>query len=128
MLNATELRQGLGQFYGTERYHRLTLGNAILATDGVAWLAQNAECFWLVDEIAWGQLDRKVNREEFQVWNLKVQDRSAVLTCENGNGRTVFTKEITYTDFPLNEITLWVEIGGDPDGNITRVILLPSEH
>lgn len=31
--------------------------------------------------------------------------RDAALTCDNGN--IVFTKQIEYTDFPLDQITLW---------------------
>ena len=45
--------------------------------------------------------------------------RSGTLTCDDGNGRIVFTKEIQYTDFPLAEITLWFA---------NNVIYLPTEH
>jgi len=34
-------------------------------------------------------------------------DHTATLSCEDGNGNTVFTKEIEFTDFPLDEITLY---------------------
>jgi len=44
---------------------------------------------------------------------------TATLACEDGNGRTVFSKAIPYTDFPLPEITLWFA---------NDVILLPSEY
>jgi hypothetical protein len=54
------------------------------------------------------------------VWTLKVrEDRSAALSCEDGNGNTVFTKELDYTDFPLKEIALWFE---------NDTIYLPSER
>jgi hypothetical protein len=54
------------------------------------------------------------------VWKLTVRsDRSATLTCDDGNGTVVFTKEIEYTDFPLDEISLWFT---------NNVIYLPSEH
>ena len=46
-------------------------------------------------------------------------DRSATLTCEDGNRNAVFTKAIPFTDFPLEEITLYFAHG---------VILLPSEY
>jgi hypothetical protein len=43
----------------------------------------------------------------FQAWTLAVEpDRSATLSCEDGNGTVVFTKTIAFTDFPLAEIKL----------------------
>jgi hypothetical protein len=41
------------------------------------------------------------------------------VTCDDGNGNIVFTKEIEYTDFPLDEITLYFA---------NNVIHLPSEY
>ena len=46
-------------------------------------------------------------------------NHTATLTCEDGNGNVVFTKALTFTDFPLEEITLYFTNG---------VILLPSEN
>ena len=129
MLNATELRNGLGQFYGTERYHKITLTNRILATDGVAWLCENAECYWLADLIASAQLIKRIRQDGvFQSWKLKVNNRVGVVTCDDGNGNVLYIQEVPYTDFPLDEITLWVEACEDPDGNLIKILLLPSEH
>jgi hypothetical protein len=47
------------------------------------------------------------------------EDRTATLACEDGNDNVVFTKEIPFTDFPLDEIALWFS---------DDVIYLPSEH
>ena len=65
--------------------------------------------YWLLDEIAIIQpYNKAVAAEEFQVWNLAVRpDRTATLTCDDGNGNVVFTKEIEHTDFPLDQITLY---------------------
>ena len=43
----------------------------------------------------------------------------AMDTCDDGNGNTVFTKKIEYTDFPLDEITLYFA---------NNIIHLPSEY
>lgn len=54
------------------------------------------------------------------MWKLAVKaDHSGVLTCEDGNDRVVYTKEIEYTDFPLEGITLWFT---------NNTILLPAEY
>jgi len=77
-------------------------------------------CYWLTDEVASWQLVEKVKQEEFQVFKLKVnEDRSADLIIEDGNKNQIAKQEIKYTDFPLEEITLWFENG---------VLYLPSEH
>jgi hypothetical protein len=75
----------------------------------------------LPGEIAFAQKGEKaVAAEEFQVWVLKVkEDRTATLTCGDGNDNTVYTKEIPFTDFPAVEVTLWFA---------NNTIYLPSEH
>jgi hypothetical protein len=82
---------------------------------------QHGGAYWLLDEIATIQSsDKAVADEEFQVWKLTVHpDRSATLTCDDGNGNIVFTKKIEYLDFPLDEITLYFA---------NNVIHLPSEY
>jgi hypothetical protein len=63
---------------------------------------------------------KAVAAEEFQVWKLAVRpDRTATLTCDDGNGNIVFTKEIEHTDFPLDEIKLYFA---------NNVVHLPSEY
>jgi len=58
--------------------------------------------------------------EEFQVWNLTVRaDRTATLACDDGNGNIVFTRELEFTDFPLDAIKLYFT---------DNTILLPSEY
>jgi len=124
-MTAQEIQNGLGNFYGSEGYHRVTIIPGLVATDGVAWLAQNAGCFWLIDEIALAnRFNAKVKAEEMQFWTLKVTGSSAVLTCDHDEGQTVYRKKIEFTDFPLPEIRIWVGIGDET----TRVAMLPSEY
>jgi len=133
MLNATELERGLAGFFGTESYHKLTIFPNIVGTDGVAYLAKNAECFWLIDEIASAQIHPKIRNnpelQEIQFWTLTVQNRSAVLICRvDGDQPPVFQKKISYTDFPLSQIKIWVAATGDPDGKTFKVMMLPTEY
>lgn len=110
----------LRQFTGTEQWFRHSLMRNITYTEGVRYLAEQGHAYWLIDKVATLQLEPKVKAEEFQVWKLKVDNNNtATLACEDGNGNTVYSEEISFTDFPLDQIELWVE------GN---VILLPSEH
>lgn len=80
-----------------------------------------AGAYWLIDEIAFQQFHPRVKKEEFQAWLLKVnlEELTAVLHCEDGNGRVLYSKPIPYTDFPLAEIKIYVS---------DNVIILPSEN
>lgn len=117
-LSAAEIAAGLHGFTGSDTQYRHWTGK-IHYTEGVKWLADHAEAYWLLDAIASHQLDPKVKAEEFQVWTLQVADHKAMLTCEDGNGREVTHQRIPYTDFPLREIKLWCEFG---------TLMLPSER
>ena len=130
MSNKTKLSKGelltaLRQFYGTENYYQT--GHLTQATDGVFFLAEEAECHWLLAIV--DSVYHKFT-EDFVILNLTVyEDRSAKVVLDNGMDLTdPFEKKryrcfheqyIHYTDFVLDELKLYVQ------GN---VILLPSEY
>jgi hypothetical protein len=109
------------RFSGTESYYRHALNRNVVYTDGAAFAADQCGAYWLLDSIALAQLsEKRVAAEPFQVWKLAVRpDRTAALTCEDGNYNVVYTQELEFTDFPEPGITLWLSNG---------VIYLPSEH
>lgn len=109
------------QFTGTENWYRHPLVRDVVYTDGARYLAQQAGAYWLLDEIALAQKASKiVGAEPFQTWTLEVAaDQSAVLRCDDGNGRSLLETLIPWTDFPLDGIRLFF-CGG--------TILLPSEY
>jgi hypothetical protein len=111
----------LAQFTGTEQWYRHPINRNVLYTEGAQYVAEQGEAYWLLDEIALIQpYDKNVAAEEFQVWKLTVRpEKTAALTCDDGNGNIVFTKEIPFTDFPLETITLYFA---------NNVIHLPSEY
>jgi len=111
----------LRQFTGSEHWYRHGLNRNVLFTDGAKYVADTAGAYWLLDEIALVQsFNKRVAAEAFQIWKLVVHpDKTATLTCEDGNDDIVFTKQLDYTDFPLDDITLYFT---------NNVIYLPSEH
>jgi len=127
-MNATEIESGLGQFTGTECYHRLSaLHLGLVVTDGVKFLAQEAGAFWLIDAIASYQpkCRKDASLRDFQFWTLDVaEDHSAVLKCERDTDDVAITQRIPYTDFPLKQARVWVQPGDER----TWVAMLPSEH
>jgi hypothetical protein len=110
----------LSQFTGTENWYRHGILRRILFTDGAKFVADEGGAYWLLDAIAFSQSEPKVAAEDFQVWTLKVKDdRTATLTCDDGNHNIVYTQQIEFTDFPLDEIAFWFA---------NNTIYLPSEH
>lgn len=111
----------LRQFTGTKQWYRHGLARNILFTDGAKYVADEAGAYWLLDEIAFSQSLKRIAAEEFQLWKLKVNlnDQMARLVCEDGNGNVIFRKRIPYTDFPLEEISLYFT---------NNTILLPTEY
>jgi hypothetical protein len=114
-------KNDLKQFTGSEQWYRGTMNPNVLFTDGAKYVADTAGAYWLLDEIALAQrFVANVAREPFQVWKLAVRpDHTATLSCEDGNFNVIHSQEIPFTDFPLDQITLWFA---------NNVIYLPSEH
>lgn len=122
MTNRPRLTEAdLRQFTGTENWYRHCLNRAVLYTDGAKYVADRCGAYWLLADIALAQrFEKGVAGEDFQGWKLTVNaDRSALLSCEDGNGKEVFRKIIDFTDFPLPSLTLWC---------VNNTILLPSEY
>jgi hypothetical protein len=110
----------LTKFTGTAQWYQHGINRNVLFTDGARYVADTAAAYWLLDEIALAQrFHKRIAAERFQAWKLTVNsDESAVLLCEDGNGRVVFSKHIECTDFPFAEIVLWFS---------NNVIYLPTE-
>jgi hypothetical protein len=121
IMTKTLNKADLAQFTGSENWYRHGINRKVLFTDGAKYVADHAGAYWLLDEIAIIQPhNKRVAAESFQVWKLTVNaDQTAVLICDDGNGNVVYTKQIEYTDFPPDGITLWFA---------NHTILLPSEY
>ena len=119
-----ELQNNLDQFIGTEGYTRWSaLFRNFVLTDGALFLAQNAGAYWLMDAIA--SHIGSYKDEGFVVANLKRGEKVTyfILTLEDGNDNVLARQVIEYSDFPLEEITLYVI----PQETL-YVIMLPSEY
>jgi hypothetical protein len=120
----------LSQFIGTEAYHRWSLlFPRHVLTDGAKYVADNggqSGAYWLMDAIASYDRHPKMTQKlrDFQFWKLTRSGNTATLVCTDGNSdKAKITQKIPFTDFDLDEITLWVQ----QSGNMT-VIHLPSEY
>lgn len=120
-LNKISLITELQQFTGTEYYYNHQVGNLkMFLTDGTKYLAEKAQCYWLMDLILSYQYKSLMEIESFQVWKLKKQaDRSWIITCTDGNDKALAEQVIQFSDFPLPEISIWL---------VDSVAMLPSEY
>lgn len=113
----------LHNFTGTEQYyiHRPMM---FRYTDGVQFVAEHAQCYWLLDLIGSHQpeLRKKYDEEKiyFQVWKLSKQgDGSWLAICEDGNNGLLTQQAIEYSSFPLPFFEMWY---------VNGVLILPSEY
>ena len=120
MLSKKAILDLMSHATGTTAYHRFSpFPGFPVITDGVQALADAAGCYWLLDIIGSYQNDPKLDKT-FQVWTLEIY-RPAETAVVNGYNDTdlIIRQEIPYTDFPLDEVKLFLMDG---------VILLPSEY
>ncbi len=93
----------LDRFTGSEHWYRHWTG-AMVYTDGIHYLCENGAA-WLIDIVASYQNQaqlRKGDLADFQLWELKVSDRTGIVTCRaDSDKKPVITQEIEYTDFSL---------------------------
>lgn len=123
MKTKAEILEGLGNFYGTENYFRVS-GRLVL-TDGAKYLCTEAECFWFADIVNSILCTKpKIRRESFLVAKFeKLGESSGIFRLEDGNYNLLYDQEIPYTDCPLDKIEVFVEASRD-----FHVMLLKSEH
>ena len=94
-MEAAELRAALRGFIGTVEYHPHWSGMKL--TDGVHFLAEEAEAYWLLDVIASWQPKalRDPALREFQLWELFVRtDRTATIVCSRDSEDVAFRQHI----------------------------------
>ena len=119
--NREQLLEILSQFTGTTQYYRVL--PTFVVTDGVKDLMDEAECYWLAELYGLHLVDISFNDEPFTVLKLKRVGEGARIVIEDGNGKTLSYQGLDYTDFPMDEITLFASWSGE-----FWVAMLPSEY
>lgn len=119
-INKTQLLTDLKQFSGSELFYFNPLFKNFKYTEGVKFLASNAKSYWLLDFIFSNQHYAVLKANEFQTWKIKVtENHKATITVEDGNYKKLKSFELDFTDFPLDEFTLWF---------VYDTLMLPSEY
>jgi len=120
VMNTYELENNLSHFTGTENYYRVM--PRLVITDGVRYLANQANSYWLVSTI-YSYLTTQPIHSEFVFATLTVSEKTADLVLDDGNDQVIAEQAIEYTDFPLDEISIYCSYREK-----TWVLLLQSEY
>ncbi len=110
-LNIEQLATELASFIGTEYYYKIN--NRLVVTDGVKYLADHANCYWLL--ILYASHLASVNGEAdgFTVLKLVRQGSGADIAIEDGNDQVLAAQHVEYTDFPFNSFSLFACWNGE---------------
>jgi hypothetical protein len=111
----------LDKFSGSDELHPHWL-KTFTYTDGVKFLAERGNAYWLLDAIASHQpnlLRKNPMLQSFQIWKLTVADRKGILWCGSDSDKLQLVQKIPFTDFPLPEVKLYL---------VDKVLILPSEY
>lgn len=116
-------KHDLAHFTGSATFYQHSLMRSLVYTEGVQYVAERGGAFWLIDLIMSVQHEPKLKAEEFQVWKLRKNGTGGATATCTAEADVLYTQEIPFTDFPLDEIELWAIHDGT-----RRTILLPSEY
>jgi hypothetical protein len=104
-LTATQLQQQLAQFTGTESFYKIL--PMFVVTDGVKYLMEAANCYWLAQLYGLHLVGIDFNEEPFTVLKLTRKKQGAIVRIEDGNGGLLIEQKIDYTDLVLDSVTLY---------------------
>jgi len=113
-------KEDLRQFNGTKAIY-INPAVSFTYTDGIKYLCENANCFWLLDVIE--SYQNQLNGVFLQWWEVNVSQegerRSCKIKCHDGRNNFFVEQNVEHTDFPLEKITLFL---------LNNTLLLPSEN
>lgn len=110
----------LASFIGSTQYWRIN--RRCVITDGAKYLADAAGAYWLIDAAA-SYLIELGNADWFVLIRLRVCERTALLSFEDGSGQLYASQSIPWRDIPLAEQLLYAGWDGSQ-----WVLMLPSEY
>ncbi len=124
-IQVNEIKEGLQHFHGTEMFYQIPLLKTRF-TDGLKYLSEVAECFWLITDTS-VIAKSLMHRSEFITIDFKrlserEQDSTgyeAEIIYTDGNDTILERHGYHLTDFPLDELRLFF---------VNNTLMLPSEY
>ncbi|MEO2072590.1 MAG: DUF6876 family protein [Zunongwangia sp.] len=120
-----EIKERLQYFTGTEMFYQIPLLRTRF-TDGLKYLSEVAECFWLITDAS-VIAKSLMNRSEFITIDFKKMSEEkqdytgyeAEIIYSDGNDNVLETHRYNATDFPLDELRMFF---------VNDTLMLPSEY
>jgi hypothetical protein len=138
---AERVQQIINHSTGTYRYQRISpMLRSLVVTDGVAEVFEAAGAFWLGDIVMSLFFNKKIKRqiqraqaeEDYLVCKLKVdvEEGKGEFTMRRMDEKEIIYKQkISYTDFPLEEFEMWLDVYSHQNGEEPiKILFLPSER
>ncbi|SDR99817.1 hypothetical protein SAMN04487764_1205 [Gillisia sp. Hel1_33_143] len=124
-VQVNEIKEGLQHFHGSETIFQIPLLRTRY-TNGLKYLAEAAECFWLITDTS-VIAKSLMNRSEFITIDFKrlSEERQdftgyeAEIIYTDGNDNVLEKHGYRATDFPLDELRLFF---------VNDTLMLPSEY
>jgi hypothetical protein len=90
--------KNLGQFYGTNEYHRISLFSNIIGTDGIKYLMDNGYSWAVTDAVV--IVDKVLKNKDWVTIELKVnkEKENADIIYSDGNGNELYKQHYKWTD------------------------------
>ena len=122
-MNTTNITlANLAQFYGSEQLYFNPMFKGLKYTEGVKFLNANG-AGWLVDLMLSTICCAPKYAKKYEFIHVRLYvnlpSKIGVVKFDDGNDNVFYSKNIDYTDFPLPDISFYIENG---------VIMLPSER
>jgi len=122
---ANKIKEGLQHFHGTEMFYSIPLLRTRF-TDGLKYLANVADCFWLITDtsvIAKSLMDRSefitIDFRRLSAEKQESKGYEAEIIYTDGNDTVLEKHGYRVTDFPLDELRLFF---------VNDTLMLPSEY
>jgi hypothetical protein len=115
----------LAYYTCTNQYHRFSILFKEVLTDGIKYLCDTLQCYWLMDIVGSVQYMPKIKaNNSFIVWKIKVnEDKSFNVSAYSDSPfnkeNLLYSQDGKYTDFLFNEFEFYQN---------GEVILLKSEY
>lgn len=125
-----EILKELSNFTGTERYYQASILYKLNLTEGIQFLRNRLNCYWLIDIVGSVKHLKQIQENDFIVWKIKVnldksfivrayKDYSSEETEEENKKYLLYEQKGKFTDFKLNEYEFYQQ---------GEVLLLKSEY